>query len=88
MAPYSPPVGMNYCHVKVADLSSQQITKLMGTHGKWFKDFTYTSNLEYVWYSHDNKWIELWGRHDKIEEARPTLEKHIENIKDECPVKP
>ena len=81
MAPYSPPIGMNYCHVKVADLSDEEITKVIGIHGKWFKDFTHTSNLKYVWYSRDNSWIELWGRHDKIDSARPILEERIKTIK-------
>lgn len=80
MPPYNPPVGANYAHVKIpSTITQNQLLDIMGIRGAWFKEFTQTSNLKYVWYNSKEKFIELWGRHDMIEAATPILTERIKN---------
>lgn len=77
---YNPPLGSNYCHLKLDDIDEAHIQQIMGVSGEWFKVFTQVSNLKYVWYNKEHKWIELWGRHDSIEYGMPILKSRIDMV--------
>lgn len=82
MAPYNPPLLTNYAHVKLNNDENSIISKVMGKNGSWFKMFTQNSNLNYVWYNKEHKYVELWGNHYAIEKAKPLLKKRISKFTD------
>jgi len=80
MAPYCPPVGSNYSQVSLSADEAQHIFRIMGKGGKWFKNFTHKQKLKYVWFNKERSVIELWGRHDYIENSIPIVKSRVANI--------
>ena len=57
---YNPP-NTHYSHINVSEHDPLVIEQVMGENGLYFKIFTETMKLKYVWWRKDTHVIELWG---------------------------
>ena len=77
---YNPP-SAHYSHIKVDDISDDIMEDVMGYKGAYFKAFTQTMKLRYVWWNKDTKVVELWGPHEHMLEAQFVMRNRLETLK-------
>ena len=66
---YNPPVNAHYTQINVKDINSEVMKIVIGKNGKVFKAITHQSNVQYIWYNIENKYIEIWGPEHNLQDA-------------------
>jgi hypothetical protein len=76
---YNPPIA-HYSHISVKDVSEEQMKRIMGVNGSYFKSFTEVTGLKYVWWNKENNVIELWGSEYVMLDARYIMNNRIKDV--------
>ena len=77
---YIPPVNAHYTQVYVDNISSEIMKVVIGKQGKVFKAITHQAQIQYIWYNIENKYIEIWGPEDKVDDAWKRVYDRIRDI--------
>ena len=64
---YNPPTNAHYTEIPFK--SNTDIHKIIGRNGKHFKTITKMANVQYIWFNHDKKNIEIWGQEKRLPDA-------------------
>tara|TARA_B100001996_G_scaffold284912_1_gene225216 strand:- start:225 stop:458 length:234 start_codon:yes stop_codon:yes gene_type:complete len=62
---YNPP-NTHYTQFDVSYKSYDEMTKIMGKNGKYFKEMTQDLGLDYIWWDKPRMVIEIWGRFESL----------------------
>ena len=65
MAPYDPPIA-HYSQLDVSEYSDEQMLSFIGKEGHRFYWLTNKLGLNYLWWDHERKVVELWGSHGAL----------------------
>ena len=76
---YTPPIS-HYSHISVANIDDAIINEIMGYKGAYFKTFTSTMKLKYVWWNKETNVIELWGSFDRMSAAHNVMQNRIDDV--------
>ena len=53
---------------------------MIGKNGKVFKAITHQSNVQYIWYNIENKYIEIWGPEHNLQDAYDRIINRLTDI--------
>jgi len=76
---YTPPIS-HYSHINVANIDDAVLDDIMGYKGAYFKAFTSTMHLKYVWWNKETQVIELWGPFNRMSAAHEAMQTRIDDI--------
>jgi hypothetical protein len=76
---YNPP-NTHYSHINVNEIDPCILERVMGVKGVYFKAFTETMELKYVWWRKDIHVIELWGPFQNMSDAQKVMRNRINDI--------
>lgn len=95
MAPYDPPIA-HYSQLDVSEYSDEQMLTFIGKKGHRFYWLTNKLGLNYLWWDHERKVVELWGSYgalhcgakERLDEyfkkfTRRSPMVHMEDVQDE-----
>ena len=77
---YNPPVNAHYTQINVGDINSEVMKIVIGKNGKVFKAITHQSNVQYIWYNIENKYIEIWGPEHNLQDAYDRIINRLTDI--------
>jgi len=79
MAPYNPPVS-HYTELDVSDYDEDFMFSFVGKGGKRHYWLTRMIGVDYLWYDHKRKVIEIWGPFNvlKTRQAQELLKSELE----------
>ena len=81
---YSPPRldhHLQYVMVEVSQDLQENMGRVIGKNGYYFKYITQWSGAVYIFYRDDLKCIEIWGNQDAITRANRLLECHFQDVR-------
>lgn len=81
MPEYDPPINSHYCHVKVDTLEDEDILKMMGKSGKFFKYVTRVCGARYIWWNQEKKVIEIWGSYECMGKTYNMISNQVDKLK-------
>lgn len=76
---YDPP-SAHYSELDVSHLDPQTVFTFMGRNGRRFYWLTRRLSLDYLWFDHDRKKIEIWGAYETHEQSRHIIEAELEHF--------
>ena len=77
---YNPPANAHYTQINVGDINSEVMKIVIGKNGKVFKAITHQSNVQYIWYNFENKYIEIWGPEHNLQDAYDRIINRLTDI--------
>lgn len=79
MAPYNPPVS-HYTELNVAEYDEDFMFSFVGKGGKRYYWLTRMLGVDYLWYDHKRKVVEIWGPFNvlKTHQAQELLKSELE----------
>lgn len=77
---YNPPANAHYTQINVGDINSEVMKIVIGKNGKVFKAITHQSNVQYIWYNIENKYIEIWGPEHNLQDAYDRIINRLTDI--------
>ena len=86
MAPYAPPVA-HYSQLDVSEYTDEQMLTFIGKDGHRFYGITNKLGLNYLWWDHERKVVELWGSFGSLSRgAKDKLAEHFKKASRRSPV--
>jgi hypothetical protein len=77
---YNPPLNTHYTQIDTSQVNEDVMRISIGQGGRVFKAITYQSNVNYIWFNNDKKFIEIWGPEKNLPDAYNRVVTRIQNI--------
>ncbi len=77
---YNPPLNAHYTQIDTSPVSDDVMRISIGQGGRVFKAITHQSNVNYVWFNKEKKYIEIWGPEQNLPDAYNRIVTRIQNI--------
>ena len=77
---YNPPLNTHYTQIDTSQVNEDVMRISIGQGGRVFKAITYQSNVNYIWFNNDKKFIEIWGPEQNLPDAYNRVVTRIQNI--------